>query len=43
MAPHTHQGFHSVWRGAYGTVVTAIVRLPDGRVAGAFTTTGGIG
>jgi len=39
----THQGFHSVWRGSYGSIVTAIVRLPDGRVGGAFTVTGGTG
>ena len=43
VAPDTHQGFHSVWRGAYGSIVTAVARLPDGRVAGAFTTTGGTG
>ncbi|MBZ9882869.1 amidase [Mesorhizobium sp. CA10] len=39
----THQGFHSVWRGAYGSIVTAIVRSPDGRVSGAYRVTGGIG
>ncbi|MEZ2329850.1 amidase [Mesorhizobium sp. RCC_202] len=39
----THQGFHSVWRGSYGSIVTAIVRLSDGRAAGAYTVTGGIG
>ncbi|MBZ9763183.1 amidase [Mesorhizobium sp. CA8] len=39
----THQGFHSVWRGSYGSIVTAIVRSPDGRVGGAYTVTGGIG
>jgi amidase len=39
----THQGFHSVWRGSYGSIVTAIVRLEDGRTAGAYTVTGGIG
>jgi amidase len=38
----THQGFHSAWRGAYGTIVTAIVRLPDGRGGGAYVVTGGI-
>ncbi|AZO08634.1 MULTISPECIES: amidase [unclassified Mesorhizobium] len=38
----THQGFHSVWRGSYGSIVTAIVRLPDGRTAGAYVVTGGI-
>ncbi|TPJ31909.1 amidase [Mesorhizobium sp. B2-8-3] len=39
----THQGFHSVWRGAYGSIVTAIARLPDGHCKGTFTITGGIG
>lgn len=39
----THEGFHSVWRGAYGSIVTAIARLPDGRCKGTFTITGGIG
>ncbi|TGP26932.1 MULTISPECIES: amidase [unclassified Mesorhizobium] len=39
----THQGFHSVWRGSYGSIVTAIVRLADGRTAGAYVVTGGIG
>ncbi|CDX40217.1 Amidase [Mesorhizobium sp. SOD10] len=39
----THQGFHSVWRGSYGSIVTAIVRLADGRTAGAYAVTGGIG
>ncbi|OHV89579.1 amidase [Mesorhizobium sp. ORS 3428] len=39
----THQGFHSVWRGSYGSVVTATVRLPDGCTAGAYAVTGGIG
>ncbi|MDX8520813.1 amidase [Mesorhizobium dulcispinae] len=38
-----HQGFHSVWRGSYGSIVTAIVRLPDGRAAGAYAVMGGIG
>ncbi|PBB89427.1 amidase [Mesorhizobium sp. WSM3864] len=38
-----HEGFHSVWRGAYGSIVTAIVRLADGRSAGAYVVTGGIG
>lgn len=38
----THQGFHSVWRGAYGSIVTAVVRLPDGRSAGAYSVAGGI-
>ncbi|MDX8481650.1 hypothetical protein RFN28_24785 [Mesorhizobium sp. VK24D] len=39
----THQGFHSVWRGSYGSIVTAIVKLADGRSAGAYVATGGIG
>lgn len=39
----THQRFHSVWRGPYGSIITAIVRLEDGRTAGAYTVTGGIG
>ena len=38
-----HRRLHSVWRGAYGSVVTAVVRLADGRIAGAFAVTGGIG
>jgi amidase len=38
----THAAFHSVWRGSYGSIVTAIVRLPDGRTAGAYAVTGGI-
>jgi amidase len=38
-----HARIHSVWRGAYGSIVAAIVRLPDGRVAGAYVVTGGIG
>ncbi|RWN64938.1 MAG: amidase [Mesorhizobium sp.] len=39
----THQAIHSVWRGSYGSIVTAVVRLEDGRVAGAYAVTGGIG
>jgi amidase len=38
----THQGFHSVWRASYGSIVTAIVRLTDGRSVGAYAVTGGI-
>ncbi|AZO15373.1 amidase [Mesorhizobium sp. M2A.F.Ca.ET.043.05.1.1] len=38
----THQGFHSVWRGSYGSIVTAIAKSPDGRAAGAYVVTGGI-
>jgi amidase len=34
---------HSVWRGSYGSIVTAVVRLEDGRAAGAYMVTGGIG
>ena len=37
-----HQRFHSVWRGSYGSIVTAVVRLEDGRTAGAYVVTGGI-
>ncbi|GLS39245.1 hypothetical protein GCM10010869_48420 [Mesorhizobium tianshanense] len=39
----THKAVHSVWRGSYGSIVTAVVRLEDGRVAGAYAVTGGIG
>jgi amidase len=39
----THQGVHSTWRGAYGSIVTAVARWPDGLVAGAYVVTGGIG
>ena len=38
-----HLRFHSVWRGSYGSIVTAVVRLEDGRTAGAYAVTGGIG
>lgn len=38
-----HHRFHSVWRGSYGSIVTAVVRLEDGRTAGAYVVTGGIG
>jgi amidase len=38
-----HKRFHSVWRGSYGSIVTAVVRLEDGRTAGAYLVTGGIG
>ncbi|NGN39901.1 amidase [Mesorhizobium sp. CGMCC 1.15528] len=38
----THKAVHSVWRGSYGSIVTAIMRLQDGRVAGTFAVTGGI-
>jgi amidase len=38
-----HQRSHSVWRGSYGSIVTAVVRLEDGRSAGAYVVTGGIG
>ncbi|WFP61542.1 amidase [Mesorhizobium sp. WSM4904] len=43
VAASTHQGLHSVWRGFYGSIVTAIVRLAEGRAAGAYVVTGGIG
>jgi len=39
----THQGFHSVWRASYGSIVTAIVQLADGRSVGAYAVTGGTG
>jgi amidase len=38
-----HERTHSVWRGAYGSIVTAIARLEDGSTAGAYVVTGGIG
>ncbi|MBZ9811678.1 MULTISPECIES: amidase [unclassified Mesorhizobium] len=38
-----HQRIHSVWRGPYGSIVTAVMRLRDGRSAGAYVVTGGIG
>lgn len=38
-----HKRFHSIWRGSYGSIVTAVVRLEDGRSAGAYVVTGGIG
>ncbi|MBE1710951.1 MULTISPECIES: amidase [Mesorhizobium] len=38
-----HQRLHSVWRGSYGSIVTAVMRLEDGRTAGAYLVTGGIG
>ncbi|TIP85314.1 MAG: amidase, partial [Mesorhizobium sp.] len=38
-----HQRSHSVWRGSYGSIVSAVVRLEDGRAAGAYVVTGGIG
>ncbi|MBA1143455.1 amidase [Mesorhizobium neociceri] len=38
-----HERSHSVWRGAYGSIVTVIVRLEDGRTAGGYVVTGGIG
>jgi amidase len=38
-----HRRVHSVWRGSYGSVVTAVVRTQDGRTAGAYMVTGGIG
>jgi amidase len=37
-----HRKIHSVWRGPYGSIVTAVVRLADGSAAGAFAVTGGI-
>ncbi|WP_287355428.1 amidase family protein [Mesorhizobium sp.] len=38
-----HERIRSVWRGSYGSIVTAVVRLEDGRAAGAYMVTGGIG
>ncbi|RWC45549.1 amidase [Mesorhizobium sp.] len=38
-----HERIHSVWRGSYGSIVTAVVRLEDGRAVGAYAVTGGIG
>ena len=38
-----HRRVHSAWRGAYGSIVTAIVRSQDGRTSGAYVVTGGIG
>ncbi|WP_162914302.1 amidase [Taklimakanibacter lacteus] len=37
-----HRMMHSVWRKPYGSIVTAVIRLADGRSAGAFAVTGGI-
>ncbi|TIQ17511.1 MAG: amidase [Mesorhizobium sp.] len=37
-----HQRSHSVWRGSYGSIVSTVVRLEDGRAAGAYMVTGGI-
>lgn len=37
-----HKAIHSVWRGAYGSIATAVIRLADGRSAGAYAITGGI-
>jgi amidase len=38
-----HRRLHSVWRGPYGSIVTAVLRLQDGRTAGAYVVAGGIG
>ncbi|TIR35358.1 MAG: amidase, partial [Mesorhizobium sp.] len=38
-----HERIHSVWRGSYGSIISAVVRLEDGRAAGAYVVTGGIG
>ncbi|TIM37818.1 amidase [Mesorhizobium sp.] len=38
-----HERIHSVWRGSYGSIVSAVVHLEDGRAAGAYMVTGGIG
>ncbi|MGE3872432.1 MAG: amidase [Parvibaculaceae bacterium] len=37
-----HKRIHSAWREPYGSIVTAVIRLADGRAAGAFAVTGGI-
>lgn len=37
-----HKRIHSVWRKPYGSIVTATIRLADGRSAGGFAVTGGI-
>jgi amidase len=42
VASAEHKTIHSVWRPPYGSIVTAVVRLADGRSAGAFAVTGGI-
>lgn len=42
VAAAEHKAVHSVWRKPYGSIVTAVIRLADGRAAGAFAVTGGI-
>ncbi|TMJ38028.1 MAG: amidase [Alphaproteobacteria bacterium] len=42
VASAEHRAIHSVWRKPYGSIVTAVIRLMDGRSAGAFAVTGGI-
>ena len=42
VASAEHKAIHSVWRRPYGSIVTAVIRLADGRSAGAFAVTGGI-
>lgn len=37
-----HKAIHSVWRDPYGSIVTAVIRLADGRSAGGYAITGGI-
>ncbi|MBK1866126.1 amidase [Aestuariivirga sp. YIM B02566] len=37
-----HKAIHSIWRAPYGSIVTAVIRLADGRSAGAYAVTGGI-
>lgn len=37
-----HKAIHSVWREPYGSIVTVVIRLADGRSVGAFAVTGGI-
>jgi amidase len=42
VASAEHKAIHSVWRPPYGSIVTAVIRLADGRSAGAFAVAGGI-
>jgi amidase len=38
----THRASHSHWRGPYGSVITAVVALPDGAVLGRYAVAGGV-
>ncbi|MFZ5676644.1 MAG: amidase [Pseudomonadota bacterium] len=42
VAAAEHKAVHSIWRAPYGSIVTAVIRLADGRSAGAYAVTGGI-